>query len=127
MVTQTGMSEALGRLRYSENEEQVFLSLSIGLSQSISVDTSRLMVDEERVRESLPNNLNALHILAEPLLIYKTRSGDEVTAIVDGSSIDRSNGERPRNDWLSADAALKSNDQRAGQVFGEPQLELQTC
>ena len=69
----------------------------------------------------MSDNLNALHILAEVLLTHERLSGDEVTAIVDGSSIDRSNDERP-----SVDAALQSKDQRTGQVFDEPQLKLQT-
>ena len=43
MVTEWGMSETLGRLRYSENEEQLFLGRSIAKTQNVSDDTARLI------------------------------------------------------------------------------------
>ncbi len=134
MVTEWGMSEALGRLRYSENEEQVFLGRSIGRSQNISDDTSRLIdgevrqiveVAEERAREALSSNLNALHLLAEALLTYETLSGHEVTAILDGNSINRSNDDRSDSNRPKTDAGEKSKGRRTDQVLGQPQLEPQ--
>jgi len=38
MVTEWGMSDTLGRLRYSENKEQVFLGRSISQTQNVSDD-----------------------------------------------------------------------------------------
>jgi hypothetical protein len=46
MVTEWGMSEKLGRLRYSENEEEVFLGRSVTRTQSVSDDTA-LLIDIE--------------------------------------------------------------------------------
>jgi ATP-dependent Zn proteases len=46
MVTEYGMSDKLGRLRYSENQEEVFLGHSVARSQHMSEDTAR-QIDEE--------------------------------------------------------------------------------
>src|SRR3546814_5265353 len=46
MVTEWGMSDKLGRLRYVDNQEEVFLGHSVSRSQTISGATAKL-IDEE--------------------------------------------------------------------------------
>src|SRR3990170_6021693 len=46
MVTEWGMSDKLGPLRYSENEEEVFLGHSVTQRKNVSDTTARL-IDEE--------------------------------------------------------------------------------
>ena len=46
MVTEWGMSDKLGRLRYVDNQEEVFLGHSVTRSQTISGETAK-MIDEE--------------------------------------------------------------------------------
>ena len=80
MVTEWGMSEALGRLRYSDNEEEIFLGRSITRTRNVSEDTARLIDGEvRRIVESaeakanavLSERLDDLHALARALLESK--------------------------------------------------------
>src|SRR3990167_10703521 len=48
MVTEWGMSEKLGPLRYNENEEEVFLGHSVTQRKNISDATAKLIDDEIR-------------------------------------------------------------------------------
>ncbi|MGZ8995440.1 MAG: ATP-dependent zinc metalloprotease FtsH, partial [Rhodospirillales bacterium] len=77
MVTEWGMSEKLGRLRYNANEEEVFLGHSLTRSQHLSEDTARLIDEEVRkiiegaeaeARRVLAENLDVLHRVAQALL-----------------------------------------------------------
>jgi cell division protease FtsH len=99
MVAEWGMSEKLGRLRYSENEEEVFLGRSVTRTQSVSDETAQLIdsevrriigTAEARARSVLTENLDSLHRVAEALLTYETLSGDEVKTLVAGGTIGRS-------------------------------------
>ena len=99
MVTEWGMSEKLGPLRYNENQDEVFLGHSIARSQHISEATAQI-IDEEirRVIEEaeglaskiLKEHIEDLHTLAKGLLEYETLSGDEVQKLLRGETIDRS-------------------------------------
>ncbi len=99
MVTEWGMSEALGRLRYSDNEEEIFLGRSITRTRNVSEDTSRLIDGEVRriietaeatARSVLTERLDDLRELARALLEYETLSGEEATRILRGEPLDRS-------------------------------------
>ena len=46
MVTEFGFSDKLGPLRYSENEEEVFLGHSVAKSKNVS-DKTAALIDEE--------------------------------------------------------------------------------
>ena len=77
MVTEFGMSDKLGPLRYSENEEEVFLGHSVTQRKNISDDTARL-IDEEirrlvedgerKCHDILSRNIDALHRVAKALV-----------------------------------------------------------
>ncbi|MFO1128293.1 MAG: ATP-dependent zinc metalloprotease FtsH [Rhodospirillales bacterium] len=108
MVTEWGMSEKLGRLRYSDNEEEIFLGRSITRSRNVSEDTARLIdaevrtiieTAEARARKVLGDNIDSLDKVAEALLEYETLSGDEVQKVLHDEPIDRTDytdpGERP--------------------------------
>jgi cell division protease FtsH len=93
MVTRYGMSEKLGPLAYSENEEEVFLGHSIARQQNVSEETSRSIDSEirriveecyERARKVLTDHIDQLHTLARGLLEYETLSGGEISALLRG-------------------------------------------
>jgi len=93
------MSDALGRLRYSDNEEEIFLGRSITRTRNVSEDTSRLIDGEVRriietaeatARSVLTERLDDLRELARALLEYETLSGEEATRILRGEPLDRS-------------------------------------
>jgi cell division protease FtsH len=98
MVTEWGMSEKLGPLRYSQNEEEVFLGHSIARQQNMSENTARLIDEEvkrlvswgyDKAREILSAQREALEQVTQALMEYETLSGQEVKALVAGQSIDR--------------------------------------
>jgi cell division protease FtsH len=98
MVTEWGMSEKLGRLRYTANEEEVFLGHSVTRSQHLSEDTARLIDEEVRqiiehaegeARRVLAENIDVLHRVAQALLEYETLSGEDIRRILRGEAVER--------------------------------------
>jgi cell division protease FtsH len=99
MVTEWGMSDKLGRLRYVDNQEEVFLGHSVTRSQTMSAETSK-MIDNEirqliedaetRATQILTDNIDDLHRVSRALLEYETLSGADVQLLLDGGTIDRS-------------------------------------
>ncbi len=136
MVTEWGMSDKLGRLRYVDNQEEVFLGHSVARSQTISPETARLIDEEirriieeaeEKARGVLTEHMDALHAVSKALLEFETLSGDEVQIIVDGGSIDRSDetpsGPAGRRSSVptSGKAAGKDSGESPGGLEPEPQ------
>ena len=106
MVTEWGMSEKLGRLRYSENEEEVFLGHSVTQRKNISDATAKIIDEEirriideseEKAKNILVTHMDALHRVAKALLEYETISGDEVRALMRGDDISRDSDDTPAN------------------------------
>ncbi len=98
MVSEFGMSDKLGRVRYHANEQEVFLGHSVAQTQNMSDVTAQLIDDEVRrlveegeakAREVLTAHKDELKRIAEALLEYETLSGDEVAALLRGESLDR--------------------------------------
>jgi cell division protease FtsH len=98
MVTEFGFSEKLGPLRYSENEEEVFLGHSVTQRKNVSDATARVIDEEIRrivdegeqaAREILTTRLDELHALAKGLLEYETLSADEIRRVIKGERIVR--------------------------------------
>jgi cell division protease FtsH len=98
MVTEFGFSEKLGPLRYSENEQELFLGHSVTQRKNISDHTAQI-IDEEirklvesaeaKARKVLTQHLDDLHTVAKTLLEYETLTGDEVKALLRGETIAR--------------------------------------
>ena len=137
MVTEWGMSDKLGRLRYVDNQEEIFLGHSVARSQTISGETAK-MIDNEvrriieeaeaRAREVLSAHMEDLHKVTKALLEYETLSGQEVQAILDDEPIDRSDsagtaGESGRRASVpsSGKAAKGPKNDRPGGLEPEPQ------
>ncbi len=107
MVTEFGFSEKLGALRYSDNEEEVFLGHSVAQKKNVS-DATAKMIDEE-VRRIVDTGMNQaekiltdygdeLETLAQALLEYETLSGDEIAALLRGETIIRPDPDEPPTD-----------------------------
>ena len=93
MITEWGMSEKLGRLRYNSDSEEVFLGHSVAQSKNLSDSTAKLIDDEVRslaeeaennCKKILQDNIDELHIVAKGLLEYETLSGDEIKDLIKG-------------------------------------------
>ncbi len=107
MVTEFGFSEKLGPLRYSDNEEEIFLGHSVTQRKNVSDATARIIDEEIRrlidaaencAREILSANRAGLDKVAEALLEYETLSGQEIQAILRGESIFRPSDEESQSD-----------------------------
>ncbi|HEX3863750.1 MAG TPA: ATP-dependent zinc metalloprotease FtsH [Stellaceae bacterium] len=104
MVTEFGFSEKLGPLRYSENEEEVFLGHSVTQRKNVSDATAKVIDDEIRrivdeaegsARAMLTGHLEELHLLAKGLLEYETLSADEIRRLIRGERIVRETSTTP--------------------------------
>jgi cell division protease FtsH len=93
MVMEWGMSDKLGRIRYRDNQEEVFLGHSVSRAQNISQETAQLIdaeirrlitEGEETARRILTERVDQLHTLAKGLLEYETLSGQEVRDLLNG-------------------------------------------
>ncbi len=98
MVTEYGFSDKLGRLRYADNEEEVFLGHSVARQKHVSDATAaiidqevRRLIDEAETaaRKILEDSRDDLDTIANGLLEYETLSGDEVDALLRGEEVVR--------------------------------------
>jgi cell division protease FtsH len=98
MVTEWGMSDKLGPLRYNENQEEIFLGHSVAQQKNVSDATAEVIDQEVRAivdnadaacRKILTDNIGDLHTLAKSLLEYETLTGEEIKALLRGEAIVR--------------------------------------
>jgi cell division protease FtsH len=112
MVTEWGMSEKLGPLRYNENQQEVFLGHAITQRQNMSEDTAKL-IDEEirrivtegetKARDLVTAHRQELEAITQALMEYETITGEEVNTLVRGDKIVRkSDDEGPKDVGSSA-------------------------
>ena len=129
MVTEFGFSEKLGPLRYSDNEEEVFLGHSVTQRKNVSDATAKVIDDEIRriveegehtARGILTSHLDELHALAQGLLEYETLSSDEIRRVIKGERIirDTSTGPAPTTDEPRPGAGRRSSVPPTGRTSG---------
>ena len=101
MVTQWGMSDALGPVGYAENSQEVFLGHAITQTKMISEATAQKIDEEIRriveegyqeARRILEEKIDLLHELAKALLEYETLTGEDIDRIMRGEPVVRSEG-----------------------------------
>src|SRR5690348_2123771 len=102
MVTKYGLSDELGPMTYSDEEDEVFLGRSVTQHKNVSDDTARKIdaavrgvIDNayNRAHQILTDNMEKLHAMARALLQYETIDREQIAAIMDG----REPG--PPRDW----------------------------
>jgi len=138
MVTEFGFSDKLGPLRYSDNQEEVFLGHSVTQHKNVSDATARLideevrrLVDEAEVKATdiLVTHRGDLDTVAEALLEYETLSGEEVKSLMAGNPISRPDldeqGPKPtgRRSSVPSSGAKPGKDKSSGGFDAEPQPE----
>ena len=98
MVTEWGMSDKLGFLAYSADEQEVFLGRSVSQQKNMA-DSTASIIDAE-VRRIIDEAYDAatkilkkynveLERLAQGLLEYETLDGEEIKIIVEGGTLVR--------------------------------------
>jgi cell division protease FtsH len=130
MVTQWGMSDKVGPVMLTENQQEVFLGQQLSQQKNVSEATAQL-IDAEvkrviekgyaRAKDVLSGHEDQLHQLAGALLEYETLSGDEIEIIMGGGSIDRSDTAKKRPVGIAGGAsAIPKAGKRAGRGGEEP-------
>ena len=98
MVTEWGMSDKLGFLAYSADEQEVFLGRSVSQQKNMADSTAsiidsevRRIVDEayDAATKILKKHNAELERLAQGLLEYETLDGEEIKIIVEGGTLVR--------------------------------------
>ena len=93
MVTQWGMSEALGPMVYGENEGEVFLGRSVTTHKNVSEDTMRQVDAEIRriidqqyavARHLIEENRDKIEVMAKALLEWETLDAEQINDIMAG-------------------------------------------
>ncbi|MFP6705569.1 MAG: ATP-dependent zinc metalloprotease FtsH [Alphaproteobacteria bacterium] len=134
MVTEWGMSDRLGPLAYSANEQEIFLGHSVTQTKNISDATAKIIDEEIRrfaedaealATKVLTENIDALHAVAKALLEYETLNGEEVAALLRGETIDRPDEVEPDEDNSTATSVPPSSKPKKpegpGSLEPEPQ------
>jgi cell division protease FtsH len=94
MVTRWGLSDKLGTVAYGDNQEEVFLGMSMGRQQNVSEATAqtidsevRRLVDEgyQEAKRILTDKNTDFEALAQGLLEYETLSGEEIKELIKGN------------------------------------------
>ena len=94
MVTKYGMSETLGPIVYGENQEEVFLGMSMTHSRNYS-ETVAAEIDAEvrtvierayrRTEKILSENMEKLTFIAEYLITHELMDEDQFRAVMNGN------------------------------------------
>ena len=93
MVTKWGLSEKLGPLSYSQDEDEVFLGRSVTQHKNVSESTATTIdseirsvidVNYQRAKEILESHLDKLHAMAAALIKYETLDSDQIHRIMQG-------------------------------------------
>jgi cell division protease FtsH len=107
MATKWGLTEKLGPLTYSEDEDEVFLGRSITQHKHVSDDTARLIDIEVReiinaahgtAKQLLEDHSEQLYVMAEALMRYETINGSQIDQIMEGLEPD------PPEGWQDSDS-----------------------
>ncbi|MHB0925837.1 MAG: ATP-dependent zinc metalloprotease FtsH [Gallionellaceae bacterium] len=94
MVTQWGMSDALGIMVYGENEGEVFLGRSVTTHKNISEATMqqvdaeiRRIIDQQYAlaRKLIEENRDKIEVMAKALLEWETLDADQINDIMAGN------------------------------------------
>jgi cell division protease FtsH len=93
MVTQWGMSDALGPMVYGEEEGEIFLGRSVTTHKSVSEETMRKVDQEVRriideqyalARKTLEENRDKVERMTRALLEWETIDAEQIDAIMAG-------------------------------------------
>ena len=106
MVTRWGFSDELGTVAYGENQDEVFLGMSVSRQQNVSESTAQKIDQEVRrlieqaaldARKILTEKNDEFIAIAKGLLEYETLSGDEIRDLIAGKPPLRDLSDDPPN------------------------------
>jgi cell division protease FtsH len=118
MVTKWGLTEKLGPLTYSEDEDEVFLGRSVTQHKHVSDDTARLIDIEvreiidaahDKAKHLLETHSDQLHLMADALMKYETIDSKQIDQIMEGHEPDPPAGWQ-EGDGETVDGAVDVDD-----------------
>jgi cell division protease FtsH len=95
-VSQWGLSDKVGPMLIGENEQEVFLGRELGHRREVSEQTAQLVDSEvkrlltesyERARQTLEENIDLLHSIANALLDRETLDSDALQLLTEGKPL----------------------------------------
>ena len=96
MVTKWGFSDALGTIKYGEDEGSPFLGRSVSNPPPMRSDQTSKLIDSEvkaiidscykKAEKLLKQNLDKLNVMADALLKYETIDADQIDDIMAGAT-----------------------------------------
>lgn len=98
MVTQYGMSDKLGPIAYSSDDNEVFLGRELGHSKNYSEETASKIDKEvsdiisegyDKTEEILKENVMSLHEVAKFLMTNEKMSGEEFKRVMEGATAEQ--------------------------------------
>lgn len=130
MITQYGMSDALGPIAFGKsNNHQVFLGRDFNHERNYSEEVAseidrevRRCIDDayRKCRKLLEDNIDKLHLIANALIERETLDADELKQLVEKGSID----EKPKdNDDQGPTPAMKKIEDAVPAAQAEPSGE----
>ena len=130
MVCELGMSEKVGPIKYTADDENPFLGKEFRLSGGVSQRTLELIDEEVRriVDEQyqaanimLQDQRVALDTIAEALLKYETLSGDECSAVLRGDDLEEFRAAQERQRQSAEQEAQRAQREQAKAAKQEPE------
>ncbi len=134
MITEWGMSDKLGRVRYNGNEQEIFLGHSVTQTKNLSDETASLIDGEirkliedgeKKAREILRGGTDKLHALAQALLEFETLSGEEVKLVLKGEKIHRDDQGGHKKPEKAASSVPVTGRPKSGPTPGEMEPQPQ--
>jgi cell division protease FtsH len=129
MVTQFGMSEAIGPMAIGDSEQEVFLGRDLGQRRQVSEQTARLVDSEvkrildeshEEARRILGENVDLLEAIALALLERETLEREEVELLADGKPLPPLRAASPpAREAATEPRAKASRERKAGDGLGD--------
>ena len=130
MITQFGMSDAIGPIAVGDREAEIFLGREVVQRREISERTAEIVDEElkrilgtayERAREILTNHREDLDRLAAALLTHETLDREEVELVVAGKALPPATPPTPP--LVPAESRKPAAQPLRGPVLGNPPPE----
>jgi cell division protease FtsH len=141
MVTEWGMSEAIGPINYREGQEHLFLGAEVTRTRhhseqvGLEIDREvRRILDEayERTRSVLEDHRAEVEALAAALLKYEVLNGEEAAAVFLGNTVEgvrraaKRRTDEARNSARSPEAEAEDQPEAESEVVDDNPDDLDT-